>query len=59
MAPRIILALIAGIIGAAPAAAQFDASCLAGLRSQAAAAGISSATLDSAMRGLARARGDG
>jgi lytic murein transglycosylase len=53
MAPRIILALIAGIIGAAPAAAQFDASCLAGLRSQAAAAGISSATLDSAMRGLA------
>jgi lytic murein transglycosylase len=53
MSPRFTLALIAGILGAAPAAAQFDASCLAGLRNQAASAGISGATFDAALRGLA------
>jgi lytic murein transglycosylase len=48
-----ILAFALGILGVTPAAAQFDSSCLSGLRSLAEAAGISGATFDNAMRSLA------
>lgn len=53
MNPRIPLAVLAAALFAAPVSAQSDfRSCLAGLRGQAAASGISAATFDRAFSGV-------
>src|SRR3569833_2860245 len=53
MTSRILLALAATLLGAAPALAQSDfGSCLSGLRGQAAAKGISAETFDAAFQGV-------